>query len=574
MIKVVSVEQMQAIEAAADKDGISFETMFERVSMAAANRIMEHLEAIPEPRVAILVGSGNNGGDGLVTAARLAELSEDIEIGVYLVKERDEDDQLKAVRDADIFVAEAADDQQFRVLRNMVANAHIVVDAVFGIGLRLPLEGDITKVMRNVQQALDTPPLAPPEGVLVDPEIPAMMLEPRQYVIALDCPSGVDCDTGEVDKLAIRADETITFIAVKQGLLMPPAAEHVGKLFVATLGIPEDLDELKAVETAFIDGQRAQDMLPPRPALSHKGTFGKAMIAAGSVNYTGAAGLAAYGAYRSGAGLVTVAAPMGVIGGLASQMLEVTWIVLPQNMGVISEAAAEVLAEEIEDYQALLIGPGMGQEDTTKEMLLKLFEQTKAAPRRQTRKIGFAGLKKLDEVNEKAAKDENENDRVTLPPLVLDADALNLLATVDEWWSLLPHNTIVTPHPGEMARLCGCETSDVQAARLEMAREKAAAWDTVIVLKGAHTVVAAPDGQAAVLPFKSSALATAGTGDVLSGVVVGLLAQGMPAYEAAVAGAYIHGSAGTIAASYSGNPHSVVAGDLLDMIGEALTLLS
>lgn len=569
MVKVVSVEQMQAIEAAADSSGISFDTMFERVALAVANRIIEHLHTVAEPRVAILVGSGNNGGDGLVTAVQLAEISENIEIGVYLVTERDENDEkLKAVRDADIFVAEAANDQQYRVLRNMVASAHIVVDAVFGIGVRLPLEGDITKVLRNVKQALNTPPAPPPDGVLIDPELPDIAT--RQHVIALDCPSGVNCDTGEADNVAIKANETITFIAVKQGLLLPPAAEHVGKLFVATLGIPTDIDELKSIAVEFINGERVREMLPKRPTLSHKGTFGKVMIAAGSVNYTGAAGLAANGAYRSGAGLVTVAAPMSVIGALASQMLETTWVVLPQNMGVISEGAAEVLVEELEGYKALLIGPGIGQEDTTKDMLLKLFEQTAEAPRRQMRSIGFAGLKKRDGEND---KDNENNEKITLPPLVLDADALNLLATVEEWWKLLPQNTIITPHPGEMARLCSCETDEVQSSRLKLAQEKATEWQTVIVLKGAHTVIAAPDGQTAVLPFKSSALATAGTGDVLSGVIVGLMAQGMSAYGAAVVGAYIHGSAGTFAAEFSGNPNSTVASDLLDMIGEALSLL-
>lgn len=565
LVKVVSVAQMQAIEAAAAADGIAYSTMFERVAIAVADRILEHIRSVDEPRVAILVGGGNNGGDGLVTALRLQEIA-DVEIGVYLVKARSDDDEmLSAVRESGVFVAEADSDQQYRVLRNMVASAHVVVDAIFGIGARLPLEGDVAKVLRNIQQALKPPAPEPEESVLLDPEGESSVYSSQQVVIALDCPSGVNCDTGEVDKLAIKADETITFIAVKQGLLELPAAEHVGKLWVATLGIPADLDALQSVQVTYVTGQQVQQMLPQRSTVGHKGTFGKAFIVAGSVNYTGAAGLAALGAYRSGAGLVTVAAPMPVIGGLAAQMLEATWILLPHDMGVASEKAAEVITKEVGSYKAMLIGPGMGQEDTTKDLLLTLFEQTEQKPRRSTRGIGFAGLRKDDEV-----ETETDDVSVTLPPLVLDADALNLLAKVDNWWEHIPENTIITPHPGEMARLCNLETSDVQSRRIELAIEKAAAWQTVVLLKGAHTVVAAPDGQCAVLPFKTAALSTAGTGDVLAGIIVSLLAQGSDPYNAAIVGAYIHGRAGALAEEYAGNSHSVIAGDVADLVGDVL----
>ncbi len=577
MIKIVSVQQMQTIEATADANGIPYDTLFERVALAVTERVWHHISGLQGPRVAILVGSGNNGGDGLVTAVQLAQAKPDLQIGVYLVKPREADDsQLQAVRDADIFIAEAENDQQYRVLRNMVASANVVIDAIFGIGVRLPLKGDITKIMRNVNQALRPPAIAPVEGVLIDPTTQTPVTrEARQVVISMDCPSGVNCDTGEVDKLAIKADETITFIAVKQGLLLPAAADHTGDLLVATLGIPEDQDDLKAIELGYADSALVQSMLPKRPTSGHKGTFGKVMIAAGSVNYTGAAGLAAMAAYRSGAGLVTVAAPGPVVAGLASQMLEVTWVMLPHDMGVIGEKAADVLIEEITDYKALLIGPGIGQEDTTKDMLLSLFEQTRTTekPRRPARAIGFSGVRKVDAETDDG-KDDSDNDTITLPPLVLDADALNLLATVDNWWERLPKETIITPHPGEMARLCDIETTEVQANRLSLAREKAAEWHVVVVLKGAHTVIAAPDGRTVVLPYKTSALATAGTGDVLAGVIVSLRGQGLGAYEAAVAGSYVHGSAGTIAQVKAGNDHSVIAGDLLNTLGTALGQLT
>lgn len=568
-MKVVSTEQMRAIEAAADANGISFRTMFERVAQAAVQRITERLAAIEEPRVTILVGGGNNGGDGLVTALKLAE-DERFTVAVYLVKPRpDDDEDLAALRKTNAFIAEAENDQQYRVLRNTVASANLVVDAVFGIGVRLPLEGDIAKILRNVQQAINTPPPPPTEGIVYTPPAAQHPAQPvRPFVLALDCPSGIDCDSGEADKHAISADETLTFIAVKQGLLLNPAAAHVGVLSLATLGIPDDLPELKSQPIDFATPSHIRAMLPPQDDTGHKYSNGKVMIAAGSVNYAGAAGLAALGAYRAGAGLVTVAAPMPVVAGLAAQVLEPTWVMLPHDMGVIGEKAAEVLLKEIDGYKALLIGPGLGTEETTRDMLVSLLEQTAAeAPkRRENRPIGFLRANKPAEETEAEAEDAP----ISLPPLVLDADALNLLAQVEDWPQKLPANTIITPHTGEMARLCKLETAEVQANRLTLAREKAEAWHVNVLLKGAHTVIAAPDGRTMVLPFKTAALATAGTGDVLAGMIVSLLGQGLAPFDAAVVGAYLHGMAGVLAGHQRGAARSVVASDVAGQIGTAL----
>jgi NAD(P)H-hydrate epimerase len=226
----------------------------------------------------------------------------------------------------------------------------------------------------------------------------------------------------------------------------------------------------------------------------------------------------------------------------------------------------QVIIKEIDGYNALLIGPGLATEDTTKDMLLKLFEQTEEKPRRQSRSIGFAGIPKVDETE---TADEKEK-QVKLPPLVMDADALNLLAKIDEWWKLLPENTILTPHPGEMGRLCGIERDEVENNRMGLAKEKAAEWNCIVLLKGAHTIIAAPNGKTAVLPFKTSALATAGSGDVLAGIIVSLLAQGAQPFDAAVAGGFYHGLAGTTALKTIGNARSVIATDLIKMLGSVL----
>jgi len=399
VVKVVSVENMRRIEAAADVEGITYAMMFERVGIIVANRVRQLLTGIHEPRVTILVGSGNNGGDGLETAMRLAE-GGDVAVAVYLVKQRPDDDvQLQAVRETvDTFVVEAWNDQQYRVLRNLVASSNLVIDTIFGIGVRLPLEGDITDVLRNVAQALNTQTAPDEEGKLIEADRPHATVPLRPYVLALDCPSGVDCDTGETDNLVIPADETITFIAVKQGLLLEPAAKFVGKLSIASLNIPAAHLRDEKIEYAHADMIRA--LLPQRTSTSHKGTHGKVMVVAGSVNYSGAAGLSSMAAYRAGSGLVTLAAPMAVIGSIGTQMLEPTWVLLPQDMGVIGEKAADVLAKELEGYDALLIGPGIGTEDTTRDMLQKLLQEAVEQPkRREERSIGFAGLRQQKDDN-------------------------------------------------------------------------------------------------------------------------------------------------------------------------------
>ncbi len=422
----------------------------------------------------------------------------------------------------------------------MVASADVVVDALFGIGLKLPLRSDAAKLLRTVNQALNDHHLPEqPQGILINTSKPAQVaLFPKPHVIAVDCPSGMDCDTGAIDPSTIPADETVTFIAAKNGLLEFPAAGLVGELSIATIGLPDDLHELKAENHVLADAALATKLLPARPMNANKGTFGKVMILAGSTKYVGAAGLTSMSAYRSGAGLVTVAAPRSVVSILSGHLLEPTWLPLSETNGSFSVNAVDEFMSEVSSYTALLVGPGWGREMGTKDFLAKLLMREK------------------------------------LPPLVIDADALNLLSEVDEWWHLLPPETIITPHPGEMARLAKVSTQAVQANRWKLAAEKAADWKVNLVLKGAHTLIASPDNRIAALPFKSDALSTAGTGDVLAGLIAGMLGQGLKAYDAAVLGGYVHGLAGNLAAEAVGNTRSVVAGDVLTSIARALTLLS
>jgi NAD(P)H-hydrate epimerase len=422
--------------------------------------------------------------------------------------------------------------------------------------------------LRNVVQAVnDEQQPEHPEGTIITPDIPETVRFPRPYVLAVDCPSGLNCDTGELDKNTIHADETVTFIAAKPGLFEFPGAGAVGRLHVATIGVPSDLPELKNVNYALIDGAAVRPLLPERSSDANKGTFGKALIVAGSTNYMGAPGLAALAAYRVGVGLVTVGAPQPVVDVVSAHLFEPTWLLLPHDMGALAASAVQIVQKEMATYNALLLGPGWGREQTTREFLTTLLHSdSETAKPHPQRSIGF--LEKIADTESRAKESAPK-----LPSLVIDADGLNLLSDLDEWWKLLPENTIITPHPGEMGRLAKLETRDVLAKRVEIARAKAAEWKVILVLKGAHSLIAAPDGRLSVLPFKTDALAKAGTGDVLAGMITGFLAQGVSPYDAAVAGGYVHGLAGTLAAQKSGTTRSLIASEVADTVAEALSLI-
>ncbi len=561
MIKVVSVEKMREVEAAADAAGITYGELMEIAGRAVANRALAFLSTLPKPeeaRITFLIGAGNNGGDGLVAARLLAEESPAL-VRCYLLQRRD-DPLFQAVESKGVFIAHAEDDQRNRVLTNMIASAALIIDAVFGIGITLPLRDEASKFLRAARQALsglDEP--EDDENLIIPTQAPRKL--PRPYVIAVDCPSGLNANTGEIDKFALTADETVTFIAAKPGLFAFPGAARVGQLSIATLGIPGTLEGLKAEKRVVADGATVRSLLPPRPLDSHKGTFGKALIIGGSINYTGAPGLAARAAYRSGAGLVTVGAPSPTINALAAGMLEATWLLLPHDLGSLADSAAPIIKEEAAAYQSLLLGCGWGREKSTGAALERLLSKSETTrPRAQ---IGFMTNR---------AK-EDQDDEKSLPPLVIDADGLNLLADIDGWWKNLPAETILTPHPGEMSRLSNTTTANIQANRWEIAAQKAAEWNVILVLKGAHTLIAHPDGRVAVLPFKTPSLATAGTGDILAGLIVGLLAQGLKPFDAAICAGYIHGLAGQLLGKTRHTERGVLASDVLDSITDAFRSL-
>ncbi len=555
MLKIVTTEEMRKIETAADAGGLTFDQMMENAGSAVAQAINEWLGA--EGRhVLVLVGPGNNGGDGLVVARHLVDMGATVNLYVWKRKTKgDKNWELAQARDIPSTLM--ADDGDLQKLRGLLTEADVVVDALLGTGGSRPIEGDLKRLLDEAREVVGQR-RQPGDGLLVAPAEGMAQAAPP-IVVALDLPSGLNSDTGELDPAALPADMTVTLAAVKRGHILLSGVEAVGKLVVGDIGIPADLYADVTLEMAT-PAQIAR-LLPARPASAHKGTFGRALVVAGSVNYTGAAYLTAASATRVGTGLVTLAPPQAIYPIVASRLTEATYLLLPHDMGVLAPDAAKVLSENVGDYEALLLGPGLGQEKPTEEFLSQFLGGQKAAHKRR---LGF--------VHEEAGAEEESSQGTKLPPLVVDADGLNLLAKTDHWWGQLPLETILTPHPGEMARLIGCETKEVQADRIGCATEMAAKWGHIVVLKGAYTLVAAPDGRVTLLPFANPAMATAGSGDVLAGAIVGMRAQGLAPFEAALVGAYLHGMAGELARDALGDA-GVVAGDLLGMLPLAIRRL-
>jgi len=549
-MKLVTATQMRAHEQRADKSGNTYAMMMDRAGKAVADAIIERWGARGN-RVLVLAGPGNNGGDGLVCARYLHDAGVRVSLYVWKRAENPDDENWKLCRERNLATAHAEEDADFAALKRFLSETDLIVDALLGTGVTRQIEGLLKELLETVgkETGRQVNIAKHPVGK-VSPLLPCPAAPLRPPIVAVDLPSGLNPDTGALDPAALDADLTVTFAFPKMGQLTFPAANAVGELVVADIGIPEEWASSDAPEVATAREIAAR--LPKRARDSHKGTFGKAMICAGSANYVGAAFLAGSAATRAGAGLVTLALARTIYPMIASALHETTFVVLPDDNGALIPDAARVLSDHLAGYDALLLGCGFGRDGKTIAFVQQLL-------------FGNAEIR--------------HSLLATRYSLVIDADALYALAQSGDWWTHLPPNrAILTPHPGEMATLTGLAREVVPADRVNVAQRFAAQWQQVVVLKGAHTVVASPDpatllgARATLLPFATPALATAGTGDVLAGTIVALLAQGLPIFDAAIAGAYIHGLAGEIAQREIGDA-GVVAGDLLSRLPEAIRLI-
>lgn len=542
-MKIFRVADMIAAEQAADAMGHSYAQMMEMAGRGVAAAIQRTM-AVTGLRILVLVGPGNNGGDGLVAGRYLAEAGANVLF--YLVKPRDPaaDSNLARIQAMGLESILAEYDQRYRVLRLRLNGCDMVLDALLGTGVSRPITGELATLLRHVHAGLTeraeimAAEQAEQAGATLTPISPAQpaTTAPRPHVVAVDCPSGLNCDTGELDPLTLPADLTVTFAGPKWGHFLFPGAAACGQLTVADIGVGDDLPVVHALTAEVATANALRPWLPTRPLDGHKGTFGRVLIAAGCTAYRGAPVLCATGAFRAGAGLVALATPEVVRASAVAHLPEAIYPPLT-TPDYLDDTAATELLETLGQYKALLIGPGLGEAEA---FVMKLL----------------AGLPAVS------------------PPMVLDADALNVLALRADWPHLLEPNMILTPHAGEMARLCGMDTAALrQEDRLALAQAKAQAWGCVLLLKGAYTVVANATGHCTVIPFANPALATAGSGDVLAGVIVALLGQGVPPYEAAVLGAYLHGLAGQLATHGHGRA-GLLARDIANHIPAALQQLA
>jgi NAD(P)H-hydrate epimerase len=343
--------------------------------------------------------------------------------------------------------------------------------------------------------------------------------------------------------------------AVKQGMMETDAIGYCGEIVAIPIGFESVLPDWEKDLPVLLDETIIHSMLPRRPRTGHKGTFGKGLVVGGCANYSGAPYLAGKAAARVGAGLIQMGVPSFLHPVLAGSFPEATWLLLPEEEGVLSSSGVEILRKQFSEVDGILLGPGLGLEPTTGRLIQGLLQP-------QT--------KKSDHIGFLAGDPKSKKEKVHLPPLVIDADGLKLLSKIPIWYALLPEGTILTPHPGEMSILTGIHIDSIQANREEMAVQSAKEWNCVVVLKGAGTVIADPTGRMYRLPLATSALAHAGSGDVLAGLILGLRVQGIPSFESACAAVWIHGMAALSAVVEQGHPAAVLASDIIDRVGPVL----
>jgi hydroxyethylthiazole kinase-like uncharacterized protein yjeF len=516
-MKVVTAEQMREIDRSAASIGLTTEALMENAGRAVAEEMKKFIGSVMGKHILVIIGPGNNGGDGLVAGRYLDDWG--AEVSLYLCSQRlASDKNLVLAQEHDVVIVQADQDKDFARLESFLGSSEVVIDAVFGTGRSRAVDGVFKEVLTRV--------------------IKSKQVNSKLLVISVDMPSGLDSDTGEVDPSCIYADATVTLGYPKPGLYSFPGAGRAGEVIISDIGIPPSLAD--NIPTELITENWIKSVLPGRPLGANKGSFGKVLVVAGSINYIGAAYLACMGAARVGAGLITLSSASSLQPVLATKLTEVTYAPLPEiEAGIIASEAGSVLKELLPGYEVLLMGCGLGQKAQVVEFI----------------KSALFGLAQSSS-----------------PVLVLDADALNTLAQLPNWWQKLNQDAILTPHPGEMARLVGVSVEEVQKQRLEMARKAAMEWRKVVVLKGAYTVVAASDGRARISQTANPGLASAGTGDVLTGAIAGLVAQGLSLFDAAACGVYLHSEAGEAVRQEMGDA-GMLASDLLPVLPKVIMRL-
>lgn len=514
-MELVKPEEMRALDHTAMEDfGIAGTVLMETAGRAVVRFIVENFEDVDDLNVAVLAGRGNNGGDGLVIARGLMPYVKNVT--VYLTTQAAELTG-DALTNCEILqkckgqIVEIPDEAAFNTHKTAMTHADLWIDALLGTGLDATLKPYAASLIKFLNR------------------LPAEM-------VSVDIPSGLHGEKGTPQRDAVKADATVTFSCPKLGQVIFPGREYCGELYVADIGIPAAAKTKKRLRSHLLTADIAQDILQDRQPDAHKGDAGHAVIVGGSMGKAGAPLMCAQACLRTGAGLVTLSVPANIANHVGPQLNEVMLAPLPvdetpppmgERGGKMAFSAYEYILRDIYCNQVLAVGPGMGQSEDLKKLMFGLISNT-------------------------------------FIPIVIDADGLNNMAHDLTMLNNKKAPVVMTPHPGEMARLLKITIPKVNANRVELAREFAKTWSVTLVLKGAATVVALPDGQIYINPTGNSGMATAGMGDVLTGMITAFIAQGIPAEKAALAAVYLHGAAGD--SLYEKTPLGFLAGDLIKRI--------
>jgi len=514
-VYVATALEMQNIDKRArDEFGIPTLLLMENAALGITRIVEDKLGSVKEKKITVISGKGNNGGDGLA-AARLL-YNRGARVCIYLLSEPD---AIAGDAATNLNIAlkmgielHSTGNYDLRTMKSVINHSHVIIDAILGTGLSSPIKGEYSEIIE-------------------------MLNHSQRPVIAVDISTGINSDTGEVMGIAVKAADTITFAIPKRGHLLYPGSDYTGKLYIVDISIPNAAIEKESVYVHLLTEEDMTCLIPLRQKDSHKGSFGHVLVIAGSIGKGGAAVMTSISCLRAGAGLVTLATPQSVQPIVAEKLTEIMTSPLPETYDkTISLSAMDEIMNLIRDKDVIAIGPGLTVHKDTAAVVRKV-------------------LKEVD------------------VPVVIDADGINALIDHLDILKERRAATVLTPHPGEMGRLIGKSTADVQKDRIETARDFAMSHNVFLVLKGANTVVAEPSGKVYISPTGNPGMATAGTGDALTGILAGLTAQMNDISAGVKLSVYLHGLAGDIAAKEVGMI-SMIAGDLIDRIPAAIRHLS
>lgn len=509
-MRVCLSEEMRKADTVSINDyNIPGIVLMENAALGIINEIEKEVKKgkLPQKgRACIICGTGNNGGDGLAVARHLVSKSWDVEVFICGDVNKIKGDaliNLDIIRKLNIPIY-SMEDSEIEVLDNILARSDLIVDGILGTGFKGKLKGSIEVVIDKINKQ-------------------------QKYVISIDNPTGLNCDTGFVETICIKANKTVTLGLPKVGLIINEGPHYCGELAVYGLSIPDQVYESLGIKRYITQEDDIRNFIKPRKLDSHKGSFGRVLIAAGSVGMEGAALLAAKAALRSGAGIVELAVPQGAFGAVRGVIPTlITHGFNDDGKGCFSKESIEEILSASENASVLLIGPGIRNNPNTKEFVSNIIKRCHKS-------------------------------------LILDADGLNAICQCPEILLERHEETVITPHPGEMARLLNVSISDVQNNRLEAAENFAKKYNVYVVLKGYRTIIASPWGETWINPTGNPGMATAGSGDVLGGIIASFVAQGLEPMKAAVSGVYIHGAAGDRAAEKYGQ-WGMIASDIIKYI--------